>query len=357
MTRVRLILPVLLLAVCACTPGEPVVTEGGNAGAAIPAGALHNGPAFQFNEVADGVYHIVGTGALSVGANSVAIVNDEDVMLVDSHISPAALYVLQQEITAVTDKPIRYVVNTHYHFDHVDGNQMFGEGIEIIGHRFTRDKLEGDPLSERTYANFTSGLPAQIAQLEADIAASPEADRAALEEQLFVTENFSDALGEVVPTPPNLVLDRKMTIFSGDREIQLLFLGRAHTGGDVLVYLPAERILCTGDVLVEGLAFMGDGYIGDWIDTLDALAELDFDTVLPGHGAAFTGKEKIDQFKSYLADLWTQANQLHSRGVPAGDAAAMIDLTVHSGAFPQIQGVGADALAVQRIYELLDGAE
>ena len=355
--RFRLLLPVLLVSLCACAPGEPVASDGDAAGSAVPAGTLHNGPAFGFNEIAEGVYHIVGTGSLSAGANSVAIVNEEDVMLVDSHISPAAAFVLQEELLNITDKPIRYVVNTHFHFDHADGNQVFGDDVEVIGHRFTREALEGDPLGGRTFQTFTSGIPGQIEQLRSDVAAASDADRADLEEQLFVLENYRDALAEVRPTPPNLTLDRKMTIFSGDREIQLLFLGRAHTGGDVLVYLPAEGILCTGDLLVEGLAFMGDAYVNEWIDTLDVVAELEFDTVLPGHGSAFTGKDKVASFKSVLADLWTQTNQLHGQGVSAEDAAAMVDLTVHSDAYPEIQGIGANALAVQRIYELLDGTE
>ncbi len=355
--RFRVLLPILFVSLSACAPGEPVVSDEGAAGSAVPAGTLHNGPAFQFNEIAEGVYHISGTGSLTAGANSVAIVNEEDVMLVDSHITPAAAFVLQEELLNVTDKPIRYVVNTHYHFDHADGNQVFGDDVEVIGHRFTREALEGNPLEGRTFQAFTSGIPGQIEQLQSDVAAASEADRAGLEEQLFVMENYRDALAEVRPTPPNLTLDRKMTIFSGDREIQLLFVGRAHTGGDVLVYLPAEGILCTGDLLVEGLAFMGDGYVNEWMDALDAVAELEFDTVLPGHGAAFTGKDKVASFKSVLADLWTQTNQLHGQGVAAEEAAGMVDLTVHSDAYPQIQGVGADALAVQRIYDLLDGEE
>ena len=355
--RFRFLLPVLFISLTACAPGEPTGPEPDGAGSAIPAGTLHNGPAFQFNQITDGVYHIVGTGSLTVGSNSVAIVNDEDVMLVDSHITPAAAFVLLEELQNVTDKPVRYVVNTHFHFDHADGNQVFGEDVEIIGHRFTREILEGNALEEPSFQNFTSGVPGQIEQLRADVADAAEADLSDLEEQLFVLENYRDALAEIDPTPPNLTLDQKMTIFSGDREIQLLFLGRGHTGGDVLVYLPAEGILCTGDLLVEGLAFMGDGYANEWIETLDAVAGLNFDTVLPGHGMAFTGKDKIDSFSSYLADLWTQTNQLHSQGVSVEAASEMVDLTVHSGAYPQIQGAGADTLAVQRIYDLLDAEE
>ena len=108
-----------------------------------PAGTVHNGDAFRFNKVAEGVYHAIGTGALQVVGNSAVIVNDDDVMIVDDHVSPAAAWVLLEEVKKLTPKPVRYVVNTHFHFDHAHGNQVFGPDVEIIGHEFTRQMLLG----------------------------------------------------------------------------------------------------------------------------------------------------------------------------------------------------------------------
>ena len=90
-----------------------------------PAGTAHNGKAFRFNKVRDGVYHAVGTGALAVVGNSSFIVNDDDVIVVDDHVSPAAAWVLLDEIKAITNKPVTTVINTHFHFDHAHGNQIF----------------------------------------------------------------------------------------------------------------------------------------------------------------------------------------------------------------------------------------
>ena len=87
-----------------------------------PAGIAHDGNAFRFNKVADGVYHAVGTGTLSVVGNSSVIVNDDDVIVVDDHVSPAAAWVLLDEIKAITNKPVRTVINTHFHYDHAHGN-------------------------------------------------------------------------------------------------------------------------------------------------------------------------------------------------------------------------------------------
>ena len=91
-----------------------------------------------------------------------------------------------------------------------------------------------------------------------------------------------------------------MTVYLGSREIRLLLLGRGHTAGDVVVYLPQERVVATGDLLVENTSYMGDAFFTEWIDTIETLKKLDFDTVLPGHGQAFTGKAKLDHWQAYL---------------------------------------------------------
>src|SRR5262245_60983549 len=106
-----------------------------------PAGTAHNGKAFKFNKVGDGIYHAVGTGTLAVVGNSSFIVNDNDVIVVDDHVSPAAAWVLLEEIKEVTNKPVTTVINTHFHFDHAHGNQIFEPNVQILGHEFTRRML------------------------------------------------------------------------------------------------------------------------------------------------------------------------------------------------------------------------
>src|SRR5689334_25026515 len=104
--------------------------------ARVPAGIGHTGAAFRFNKVREGVYHVVGTGALTVVGNGAVIVNDDDVTIVDDHVSPAAAWVLLEEVKKITPKPVRYVINTHFHYDRSSGNQVVGAGVDIIGHEF-----------------------------------------------------------------------------------------------------------------------------------------------------------------------------------------------------------------------------
>ena len=316
----------------------------------------------RFEEVAEGVWLVTGTGSVFTMSNVMVLVGEFDTLVVDSHVTPTAARALLASIPVITDKPVRYLVNSHYHFDHAHGAQAFPDGIEIIGHEFTRKKLSGElgnVLEENTFKSFSDPVPATVANLERQAAAETDpARKARLEERHRVQRDYMNAIGEVQPTPPNITLETKMTLFQvvadGSREIQLHHFGRAHTGGDVMVYLPQDKIVFTGDMMLPGLAYMGDGHVDEWPATLDGLLSLDFDTWLPGHGPVMRSKETIGHFQVYLRDLWSKTSQMHSDGVSFERAAQQIDMTNHSQNFAQIRAAGADPRAIRRIYQLLD---
>ena len=316
----------------------------------------------RFEEVAEGVWHVSGNGSVHTMSNAMVLVGEFDTLVVDSHVTPAAARALLDSIPAITDKPVRYLVNSHYHFDHAHGNQSFPQGVEIIGHEFTRAKLNGEignVLEERTFRSFSDPVPGLVANLEERVASESNPERRAeLQEQLRVQTDYMNAIPEVNPTPPNITLAEKMTLFQvverGSREIQLLHFGRAHTGGDVVVYLPQERVAFTGDMMLPGLAYMGDGHVDEWPAALEGLKNLNFDAWLPGHGPVMRSKDPITNFQEYLRDLWVKAEGMHSRTIGWEEAAQQIDMTNHADNFPQIRGPGVDPRAVRRIFELLD---
>jgi cyclase len=322
-----------------------------------PAGTAHTGKALKFNNVAEGVYHAVGTGNLAVVGNSSFIVNDNDVILVDDHVSPAAAWVLLEEIKTVTSKPVTTVINTHFHFDHAHGNQIFtgaSPRVDIIGHEFTRQMLLSDSIGMPLYRNYVTGIPQQIEDMKKRMAADTDpAKKATLKTQIAVAESNRAAQTELKPTPPNVTLTDRMTLYRGSREIQIRYLGRGHTAGDVVVFLPKEKVVMTGDFLTAGLSNMSDSFPDEWVKSLDELKKLDFDVVLPGHGDAFTEKAKIGYFQDYMRDVWTEVSRLKQQGVAAEDAAKRADLTKHKAHLP-INGAGVPLIGVQRIYALLD---
>jgi cyclase len=327
-----------------------------NGRAQAPAPAV-SGQAYKFETVANGVYYATSTGSMVTGSNNVAVVGDRDVLVVDTGTSPAAARAFIDDLKLVTTKPIRYVVNTHFHYDHTDGNQVYAGKADIIAHEYVKlamqslDVLHREPFKTSQLTN----VPNRIDALRKQIAAEADAPRkAALERQLAVAQRGWEELKEITPTPPDVTYTRKKTIDLGGREVQLLFLGRGHTNGDTVIYLPKEKIVCTGDLMESQIAYMGDAQFAEWVATLEALKKLDFDTDLPGHGAPFRGKDLITAFQGYLTDLMKQGAALRQQGMSADTMASRVDLTAYKNSFPQIQGPGVDIRGARRLYDWMD---
>jgi glyoxylase-like metal-dependent hydrolase (beta-lactamase superfamily II) len=317
------------------------------------------GQAYKFEKVAEGVYYATAkTGSIGSGSNNVVIVNDRDIVLVDDGTTPAAARAFLEDIKLISNKPVSAVVNTHFHYDHTDGNSVFPPDVQIIAHEYVRtailtfNVLDREPFK----TSQSTRLPVQIAALREQLAAAKDtARKTELSNQLASAQALSEQLKEIRPTPPNVTYASKMVLYKGGHEIQLLHPGRGHTGGDTFVYLPRERIVCTGD-MDEGtrIAYMGDAFFDEWITSLDALKKLDFTLVLPGHGRPFRDKGQITAFQSYLKDLTAQVANLRKQGVTPDEAAKRVDLTSHKKDFPDIQGAGADLRGVRRLYQWMD---
>jgi cyclase len=311
------------------------------------------GKTYKFEKVAEGVYYATG----GFGSNNVVIVNDQDVLLVDDGTTPAAARAFLDDVKMITTKPVRYVVNTHFHYDHTDGNSVFGPEVQIIAHEYVRTAIATfDVLNREPFiTSQKTAVPARIESLTKQIAAEKDVQkRAALQKDLTAAQTTLSQLKEIKPTPPNVTYSSKMVLHKGAREIQLLFLGRGHTGGDTVVFLPRERIVSTGDLMESRLAYMGDAFFDEWVTTLGALKNLDFALVLPGHGAPFADKGLITAFQNYLTDLTKKVTALRAQGATAEEAASRVDLTSHQKDFPQITGPGADVRGVRRFYAWMD---
>jgi cyclase len=314
------------------------------------------GDAYKFERIADGVFYATVTRP-GLGSNNVVVVNDTDVLIVDAGTSPVAARAFVEDIKKLTDKPVRYVVNTHWHYDHTAGNQIFGPEVQIIAtdHLYqmlaTVDVLHREPF----VTSQVTGLKARVDTLTGQIAAEQNAQqKAALQKDLANAQQLQQNNSQIKVTPPNVHFSTKMVLNRGGREIDLLFLGRGHTGGDTVIYLPKERIVCTGDLMESRLAYMGDAFFSEWIATLEELKKLDFAVDLPGHGVPFTNKSLITAYQGYLADLVNQVTKLKNEGVSPEDAAKRVDLTVHAKDFSQITGPGAELRGVRRVYAWLD---
>jgi cyclase len=273
---------------------------------------------FHIGRVTESVYAAVAKPAALINCNAAIIVNADHVLVVDTHSKPSAARALIEQIRAeVSNRPVRYVVNTHFHWDHAQGNlaypNAFGASTEVIASTTTREWLarEGAPRLRQSLEE----LPPQIAGLKAQLAAARNAAaREALSARIAEMEAYLQEMNPPPITLPTITFSERLALHRGGREIHLIFLGRGHTAGDIIVYLPSERVVVTGDLMQGLLPFMGDGYPDEWPRTITALEELDFTRVVPGHGSVQQDKSVLAFFRAYISEI----NEAVARGVERG---------------------------------------
>jgi cyclase len=272
--------------------------------------ATHEKNLFDLKKVADGVYAAFAGPAYKVNSNSAVILTNDGAIVVDTHSKPSAATALYKDIQGVTKNPVKKIINTHFHWDHWQGNEIYKgayPALEIIASEQTRQNMTkqdagvgGIPHIERQI----TALPAEIEKLKEEVARTSDADaKARVQSNLRQAEAYLEELKKMRPAPPTRgVPSGVTTLREGGREIQLHVVGRAHTDGDVFVYLPKEKVLVTGDAVVGWMPFIGDGYPEDWVQSLATLEKLDFTHIIPGHGDV-APKAQVTFLKNYLADL------------------------------------------------------
>lgn len=281
---------------------------------------------FELKKVADGVYAAIAAPRYKVNSNAAVILTNDGVVIVDSHSKPSAAHALYREIQTLTKQPIRKIINTHFHWDHWQGNQTYAQhapNLEIITSERTKENLTrpdagvgGLSYVEKQLA----AMPKEIEALKSDIAkASDAAQKARLEANLQQAESYLEELKTFKPALPTRAISQSLTLNEGGREIQILLLGRGHTDGDVYIYLPQEKVVATGDALVDWMPFLNDGYPEDWVQTLTALDKFDFTQIIPGHGTV-APRERLTFFRDYLADLIAAVKKA------AADGAALAEM-------------------------------
>ena len=239
----------------------------------------------SFTKLSDNAYAYTAEGDPNTGV----IIGDDAVMVLDTQATPAMAQDVIRRIREVTDKPIKYVLLTHYHAVRVLGASAYKPEHIIASHDtldLIRERGEQDKASEigrfpRLFRNVET-VPAGL-------------------------------------TWPTLTFSGKMTLWLGQLEVQLLQLGRGHTKGDTVAWLPQQKILFSGDLVeFDATPYAGDAYFKDWPQTLDNIAALKPEKLVPGRGAALTTPEQVQAglagTRSFIADVYASVQE----GVAAG---------------------------------------
>ena len=278
---------------------------------------------FDIKPIADGVYAAIAKPAYKVNCNAAIILLGDSVLVVDTHSKPSAARALIEQIKKITDKPVHYVVNTHFHWDHYQGNEAYPSswpaGVEIISSEATRANIEQRGIPRVKHEIVT--MPAEIEKLKADLAkTSDPKQKDEIQKNLQQAEAYLAELKSMQVTLPTMTFDRSLILHRKARTVEIFWLGNAHTNGDIWVYLPKEKVLVTGDALHGWTPFMGDSYPFEWIQTLDTAEKLDFDQVLGGHGDVMQGKQKFELWKQYFRDLLDETAKSYAAGASLEDA-------------------------------------
>jgi phosphoglycerate dehydrogenase-like enzyme/glyoxylase-like metal-dependent hydrolase (beta-lactamase superfamily II) len=292
------------------------------------AAAADDLPKMKFNEVkevAPGVffrYSAISATDKDVvfgGSNNVWVVFDDYVVVIDANFPKEAGDVIEA-VKKTTDKPIRYVLDTHHHGDHAYGNAVFAKaGASVVAQ-----------------ANCAKWLRDKGAKEFSDAGKGPNGRKDVAESTLKV---------------PNVVFDDKLVLDDGKQRVELLFLGHAHTPGDAVAYLPKHKILCTGDACVNGaFNFMGHSDSASWIRTLERMQQLDVTMVCPGHGPV-AGKDLLEKQKRYFVDL----RDYVKKGIDAGKDAEALAKDVDLPWYKEWTGVQPTGDNVKFVYDEFTG--
>jgi cyclase len=286
--------------------------------------------AFDEVQVAPGVVsftqHSKATAVVS--GNITAVVGDDGVLVVDTGHYPEATRRIIARIKTITPKPVRWVVNTHWHSDHVRGNRLFAEawpGLAIIGTEATRAQF-ANPASEDELGTM-EGQAKQVRELLASGKVTDEKTRAYYTGALHELEIFGPDLATTKPLASNLTFIERLTVHLGGRDAQILFLGRGNTAGDTLVWLPDSKILMTGDLVVFPSPYAFGSFFSEWGPTLRKAIGLGAKTIVPGHGPVMHDDSYLRLVADAVEAVSSQVTALQKRGLPLEEVRKKLDVS------------------------------
>ncbi len=258
---------------------------------------------FQLEQLADGVYAAMATELGNAASNGGFVDLGDITIAVDSFMSPLAAADLRSVAEEITGRPVTYLFNTHWHGDHVYGNQAYGPETTVIATEKTREMM-----AERTldaHASFLKAGPEQFATLEQQIqAAEDEATADRLRAELAKGQELAESLREFELRLPSLTFESNMTIHGSERKAILYTIGGGHTESDAVLHLPDDNIAFCADLLFnQRHPWAGAGNLHEWVWMLLTMEDIHQDDILvPGHGPLGSAISLI-MIRQYLSEI------------------------------------------------------
>jgi cyclase len=273
----------------------------------------------EIKQVAPNVYAYIQGKATWYWSNAGFIVGKDYVVVVDSLATVGLTEKFSDEIKKITDKPIRYLINTHHHGDHTYGNHVF-TGVTIVSHDACRHEA-----------------------IEAGI----------MDPGLLNTILPDFDFRGIAATPADITFKKQLALYVDGREVRLLHFGPGHTTGDIIVHLPNEGIIFAGDfIFLYSTPVSMEGSFAGWLKNLDAMAKLGARVYVPGHGPV-CGSEGLNLCRDYLVLVQREAKKRFDKGMTVDEAAKDIDL----GQFKRWPNRERILLNVERLWREFRGED
>lgn len=309
---------------------------------------------FDIEKVADGVFAALAKPAALTNSNAAIFVLSRDVLVVDAHSKPSAAASLIAQIRKeVTDKPVRYLVNSHFHWDHTQGDAAYKKAnpqVQIIASDATGQlmkTLQRDRLKESL-----DSVPGLMDAAKARLSrAKNDQERDWAREQLRQLSAYQAEMMSYPLELPTLTFATTHVIRDNSGELEITFNGKAHTAGDIQVFAPVRKVVASGDAIIGFLPNLNDGYPRPWPKTIDSVAAWKFDSIICGHGPVQHGRDRMGQFRNYIEDLTARVERAKRAGTPLAD----LQRTITPGTLATLQNGGfgpfvADNLAKYTVY-------
>ena len=274
---------------------------------------------FDIEKVADGVYGAIARGRAIINCNAVIFENARDLLIVDAHAAPSAVYALVAQIRReITLKPVRYIVATHLHGDHTQGlpgYRKLAPNAQIVASAKTREMLVSTGAARLKAA--TDAAPRSLATFQERLSNAMTAEaKAYWREMVAQTQAFIAETKDLGVELPDITFDDHLVIHDKAHELRLSFRGRGHTAGDIVAFCPEKKVIASGDLLHSFFPYIADAYPSDWPATLRFIAELPFESVIGGHGGVQPTRVRVNQVRAYFDELIEIVSQAQNQGMP-----------------------------------------
>lgn len=300
---------------------------------------------FTVETLAPGVHAFVRTepAGMMFDANNLLVVGEEGAIVVDANATAASSREVIAAVRKFTLKPVRYLVNTHWHLDHFEGNAAWRDaypGLEVVGHAATREELAG--IGAKNRAGMLEFGPGMVATLRQRVAEGKDREGRPLEAETKAAyasdadqvARYLEATKTVEFVPHTVEVHDRLTLRLGERVVEILHLGPGHTRADLVVWLPAERIVATGDLVAAPVPLIGNTARPlEYAGTLDRLLGLGAATWLPGHGRVMRDDAYARRVRDLAAAIRDGVRESVAAGASLEETRRRVDLSRFRDAF------------------------